>query len=187
MKIILLEQVKKLGVVGDVVEVKNGYARNFLIPSQKALRATKANIDLFEVRKSEIQQKNKEKVAIAEDVAAKIDGKYVTVIQQAGEDDRLYGSVTSTEIARSLNNKEVSKTSINLHNPIKYIGIYTVEVDIFAGISSNIKVNVAISNEAAKEAEKKDKNASKKPAEKSAPKKVEATEVKEEDKNESEA
>ena len=186
MKIILLEQVKKLGVVGDVVEVKNGYARNFLIPSEKALRATKANIDLFEIRKGEIQQKNKDKVAIAEDVASKIDGKYVIVLQQAGEDDRLYGSVTSTEIAKSLNNKEVSKTSINLHNPIKYIGIYDVEVDVFAGISSKIKVNVATSKEAAKEAEKQDKNASRKPADKKSAKKVKEV-AEEEDSEESAA
>src|SRR5689334_4842661 len=102
MEVILLEPVKKLGSVGDVVRVRNGFARNFLIPTRKAIRATEDNRKLFEVRKAEIEKENAKKVAEAEKISKKATGAIFTIVRQAGEDGRLYGSVTAKDISEGL-------------------------------------------------------------------------------------
>ena len=156
MQIILLEQVKKLGNTGDVVSVKNGYARNYLIPNKKAMRATKDNIAYFEVKKKEIEAADKAKTSDAEKASKKIDGNIITLIQQAGEDGRLYGSVNANDIAKALSEKSsesINRKQVVLHAPIKYMGVYTVEVDLYGTIIANVHVNIARSEGEAKDAE----------------------------------
>jgi len=146
MEVILLEQVKKLGKIGDVVTVKGGYGRNYLIPNNKALRSTKANLAHFESQKVDIESKNDELTKSASALAKLIDGAVVPLIQQAGEDGRLYGSVNATAISAVVNEKTkgtVDRKQIVLHNPIKYIGIHAVEVDLHAEVTATIHVNIA--------------------------------------------
>lgn len=155
MQIILIEPVKNLGQVGDVVTVKNGYARNFLLPNKKAMRATGDNIAYFEVKKKEIQAANAEKVSEAQKVAKKIEAAVITLVQQAGEDGRLYGSVTANEIAEALTAQtkvKISRKQVVLHSPIKYIGVHTVEVDLHGDVITTIHPNVARSEDDAKSA-----------------------------------
>jgi large subunit ribosomal protein L9 len=155
MQIILLEQVKNLGKVGEVVTVKYGYARNFLLPNKKALRATKANVDLFEVQKADIEKNNQELIKIAQAFAKKVDGIIVPVAQQAGEDGRLYGSVTITDIANAVSEKvgeKLERKLIELHDPIKYIGVHAVQVDLHAEVTVTVNVNVARTADEAKAA-----------------------------------
>jgi large subunit ribosomal protein L9 len=137
MKVILTERFRKLGEVGEVVNVKNGYARNFLIPNQKAIQATKTNIADFESRKVELRKASEEKRAAAEKVAAKIEGVFVTLVKQAGDDGRLFGSVTSQEIAEETaktSKQEVTRKQIILNAQIKYLGIYQIDVDLGEGV-----------------------------------------------------
>jgi len=158
MEIILLEQQRKLGNIGDVVKVKNGYARNFLIPNNKALRATKENIALFESKKSDIEKENKKKVEDAEKVAKKIEGAIITLVRQAGEDGRLYGSVNASDIANALvktTKEAIDRKQIVLNNPIKYIGIHSVEVSIYGSVVANIHPNISRSEGEAKDTAKK--------------------------------
>ncbi len=155
MQVILLEQIKKLGNVGDMVTVKGGYGRNFLIPGKKALRATKDNIAYFESKKAEIEKANKEKLAEAQKVLGKIGGTVVSLIQQAGEDGRLYGSVSAGDIARQLSEdtkEEVIRSQVVLHAPIKYIGVHDVEIDLHAEAVAVVHVNIARSGSEAKDA-----------------------------------
>jgi large subunit ribosomal protein L9 len=155
MEVILLEPVRKVGNVGDVVIVKNGYARNYLIPAKKALRSTKDNLAFFESKKAEIEKENQNKTTEAEKIVKAIDGTFVTLITQAGEDGRLYGSVTPLDISRPLEN--IDRKQIALSAPIKYIGVYDVEVRLIGDISATIKVNVARTESEAKDAEKRSK------------------------------
>ncbi len=153
MQIILLEQVKNLGNIGEVVKVKDGYARNFLLPNNKALRATKSNIDFFEVQKAEIKKQNDAKIKEAEATAKKVDGILVDIIQQAGEDGRLYGSVTIADIAEAVSQKsgqQIERKQVVLHDPIKYIGIHEVDVDLHAEVNVKVDVNVARTSAEAK-------------------------------------
>lgn len=153
MQIILLEQVRKLGNIGEIVNVKNGYARNYLIPNSKALRATKANIDLFEMKKSEIKKQNDIRIKEAQDIAKNIEGLVVSIISQAGEDGRLYGSVSITDIAKAINESaktEIPRKQVMLHDPIKYIGIYNIEIELHAEISAHVNVNIARTEDEAK-------------------------------------
>jgi large subunit ribosomal protein L9 len=155
MQIILLEPVKNLGTVGDVVTVKNGYARNFLIPNRKAMRATADNVAYFDAKKKEIQAANQEKVSAANTTAKKIAGTVVALVQQAGEDGRLYGSVNATDIAAALSKHagvEISRKQIVLHSPIKYVGIHTVEIDLHGDVVTTIHPNIARSEADAKSA-----------------------------------
>lgn len=155
MQIILIEPVKNLGNVGDVVKVKQGYARNFLIPNKKAMRATSDNIAYYETKKKEIQAANKAKLDEASKIAQKIQGKLVTLVQQAAEDGRLFGSITAVEIAAGLSEQfglDISRKQIVLHAPIKYIGVHTVEVDIHGDISAKVHPNIARSESDAKNA-----------------------------------
>lgn len=159
MEIILLEPIKNLGKTGDKVEVKNGFARNYLIPRGVALRANKANLEVFESRKSEIEKVNGEKKAIAETLAKKLKNLEVTVIRQAAEDGRLYGSVTVREIAEHIQEKgfEVDSKSVELANIIKAVGIYNANVVLHAEVSVPVKVNVARSESEAESQTKTDK------------------------------
>ncbi|PIR32208.1 MAG: 50S ribosomal protein L9 [Alphaproteobacteria bacterium CG11_big_fil_rev_8_21_14_0_20_44_7] len=145
MEVVLLEPVAKLGKIGEIVTVKNGYARNYLIPRGAALRANKENIAIFEEKKKEIEAKNDDKKKAAEALAKKLDGVTVTIIRQAAEDGRLYGSVTVREISEHIRGDgfEVDSKSINLLNPIRSVGAYDVTVSLYAEVDAKIKVNVA--------------------------------------------
>ena len=156
MKIVLLERINKLGQMGDIVDVRSGYARNFLLPFKKALRATKENIDFFKEQKSILEAKNLENKKEAEVVKAKIDGKSFILIRSASDTGALYGSVSSKDINEivSADGIEISKNQINLEKPIKELGIYKVSVRLHSEISSEIFINVARSIDEAKLQEK---------------------------------
>jgi large subunit ribosomal protein L9 len=151
MQVILLERVENLGVIGDEVKVRDGYARNFLLPHKKALRATDANRKLFEARRAEIEAKNAEARDAAEKSSKKVDGSSYVLIRQAGEAGQLYGSVSPRDIADEIakKTKGVDKSHIVLDKPIKTIGLYDVRVRLHAEVYANIKVNVARSQDEA--------------------------------------
>jgi large subunit ribosomal protein L9 len=151
MEVILLERVAKLGQMGEVVRVKNGYARNFLLPNGKALRATKENRDRFEGMKADLEARNAEARGEAEKIAKKIDGKSVVVIRQAGESGQLYGSVSNRDIASLLSGDgvTVNRSQIALNAPIKAIGMYKVAVALHPEVEVNVTVTVARSAEEA--------------------------------------
>lgn len=144
-EVILLEPVRKLGTVGSVVKVKGGFARNFLIPKNKAIRATEANKKSFEDKRKHIESKHNENKSNAEVLASKINGSVLNIIRQASDDGRLFGSVSGKEIASLLSNSDtkVSYLSIALPNPIKTLGIYEVEILPYEGVRALITVNVA--------------------------------------------
>lgn len=152
MEVILLEKIGKLGHLGDKVSVKDGYARNFLIPSGKALRATKANMEIFEAKKAELAKVSEEAKKNAEALAVKIKGKSFVVIRQAGDTGHLYGSVSTRDLAGVLkaSGADVEYTKITIDTPIKEIGIYDVKVALHPEVVEVIKVNVARSEEEAK-------------------------------------
>ncbi len=145
MEVILLERVGKLGNMGEVVRVKNGFARNFLLPQNKALRATKENRERFEVMKGDLEVRNKELRGEAETAAKKVDGKSVIVIRQAGESGNLYGSVSPRDIANALGEAgaSVNRTQIVLNTPIKTIGMYKVPVALHPEVEVTVSVIVA--------------------------------------------
>jgi large subunit ribosomal protein L9 len=151
MEVILLERVEKLGHIGDVVTVKNGFARNYLLPRNKALRANDANRKLFEANKAKIVADNDAKRADAEVAAKTVDGVSVTLIRQASNTGQLYGSVAVRDIVEALvaDGKKVSKQQVVLDRPIKAIGLYDVKVSLHAEVSVTVKVNVARSPEEA--------------------------------------
>jgi large subunit ribosomal protein L9 len=155
MQVILLERVERLGAIGDVVTVKNGYARNFLFPRSKAMRATAANLEDIALRKAELEAENEARKSAAEKVVAKINGLMVNLIRQAGEDGRLYGSVTSRDIANCINatgKAEVRHDMIVLNSKFKDIGIYSVDVMLHPEVKAVISLNIARSEEEAKHA-----------------------------------
>ena len=146
MQIILLERVAGLGNLGDVVTVKNGYARNFLIPTAKAKRATEANLKEFEERRAELEAKQAAVLADAQARQAKLDGQTITISQKAGVDGRLFGSVTNADIADAIkaNGIEVVKANVRLpEGPFKAVGEYTVAVALHADAVATITVVVA--------------------------------------------
>ena len=152
MKIVLLERINKLGQMGDIVDVRSGYARNFLLPQKKALRATKDNIDYFKEQKSILEAKNLENKKEAESAKTIIDGKSFILIRSASDTGALYGSVSSKDINEivTADGIEISKNQINLEKPIKELGIYKVSVRLHSEISSEILINVARSVDEAK-------------------------------------
>lgn len=156
MKIILLEKIEKLGALGDVVEVKNGYARNFLLPNRKALRATAENIKYFDDKADELKKKNEANISEATKELNKLTDKMFVVVRQAGENGQLYGSVTTRDIANILeeNGIAISKNQISLIEPIKNLGIFDVKVNLHAEVSTLIRINVARTEEEAKLQEK---------------------------------
>jgi large subunit ribosomal protein L9 len=145
MQVILLERVAKLGQMGDVVRVKDGFARNFLLPKGKALRATKENRARFETMKVELEARNLALKSEADKVAAKLDGQSFTVIRQAAESGQLYGSVSGRDIAglASKNGFAVDRSQIVLNTPIKSIGIHKVAVALHPEVQVSINVTVA--------------------------------------------
>ncbi|MDP9196724.1 MAG: 50S ribosomal protein L9 [Pseudomonadota bacterium] len=151
MEIILLERVTHLGQIGDVVTVKPGYARNFLLPQKKALRATKANREVFERQKAQLLARNQELKKEAEALAKKMGGLKVVVIRQAGETGMLYGSVNGRDIADAVKEKgfAVDRGQVSIASPIKALGLFQVQVDLHPEVPVNVTVNVARSEEGA--------------------------------------
>ena len=151
MQIILLERIEKLGAIGDVVNVKNGYARNFLLPNGKALRANEANRKVFEANREKIEAQNAERRAAAEKDSKSIDGVTIQLIRQASNTGQLYGSVSARDLAEALeaDGHKVQKNQIVLNRPIKTIGLSEVKVALHAEVAVTIKVNVARSPEEA--------------------------------------
>ncbi len=145
MQVILLERIGRLGQMGDVVNVKNGYARNFLLPQKKALRATKENIALFEKDRAQLEARDLELKKEAEAVAAKLDGGKFVAIRQAGDTGQLYGSVTSRDIAEVVTNGgfTVDRRQIVLDKPIKSLGLHPIKVALHPEVVVNISLNVA--------------------------------------------
>ncbi|MGK9167019.1 50S ribosomal protein L9 [Inquilinus limosus] len=151
MEIILLERVEKLGQIGDVVKVKPGFARNYLLPQKKALRATKANLAVFEKQRAQIEANNLKAKGEAEKVAARMDDVYIVVIRQAGDTGQLYGSVTARDIAEALtaDGYTVSRGQVAIEHPIKTLGLEKVRIRLHPEVSVIVTVNVARSAEEA--------------------------------------
>ena len=151
MDVILLERIEKLGSIGDVVKVKNGYARNFLLPNGKALRANESNRKVFEANREKIEATNAERRSGAEADAQKIDGAKVQLIRQASNTGQLYGSVSARDLAEALDTAgyKVAKNQIVLDKPIKAIGVQQVKIALHPEVSVTITVNVARSPEEA--------------------------------------
>jgi len=152
MQVILLERVEKLGQIGDVVTVKPGFARNYLLPREKALRATDANKAAFETRRVQLEADNVSRRDEAEGIAAKMADLSVTLIRQAGEAGHLYGSVNARDIAAGATDAgfTVSRTQVDLVDPIKALGIYEVSVRLHPEVATNVTINVARSEDEAK-------------------------------------
>ena len=151
MEVILLERIEKLGTIGDVVKVKNGYARNFLLPRGKALRANESNRKVFEANREKIEAQNEERRSDAEKDAKKVDGLKVQLIRQASNTGQLYGSVSARDLAEALEAQgyKVAKNQIVLDRPIKAIGVHDVKIALHPEVSVVIHVNVARSPEEA--------------------------------------
>ena len=152
MEIILLEHVNKLGKMGDKVNVKNGYARNYLLPQNKALRATEANIAYFEKQKAELEAHNKQLLDAATAKAEALKGYSAVLIRQAAETGQLYGSVTIRDIAAAIKASgfDVERRCVYLENTIKDLGVYEVKLNLHPEVSQTILVNVARTEDEAK-------------------------------------
>ncbi len=151
MDVILLERVEKLGAIGDVVKVKDGYARNFLLPNKKALRSNEANRKVFEANRAKIESDNASRRSDAEAEAKTFNDATVTLIRQASNTGQLYGSVAVRDLVEMLEaaGHKIPKAAIVLDKPIKAIGVYTVKVALHPEVSVSVKVNVARSPEEA--------------------------------------
>jgi len=145
MEIILLERVEKLGSIGDVVNVKDGYARNYLLPNKKALRANEANRKVFEANRAKIESDNAERRVEAEGHAKSVDGKQIVLIRASSNSGQLYGSVSVRDIVDALNEDgaNVAKQMIVLERPIKTIGLFDVRVSLHPEVAVTVQVNVA--------------------------------------------
>jgi large subunit ribosomal protein L9 len=156
MEVILLERVGKLGQMGDVVRVKDGYARNFLLPRNKALRATKDNRTRFEAMKAELQAKNETQKGDAAKLAGQFEGKSLVVLRQASETGQLYGSVSPRDIAEMLtaDGTPVNRSQVVLNAPIKLIGQYKVPIELHPEVEVIVLVNVARNEEEAERLQK---------------------------------
>ena len=151
MQVILLERVEKLGQMGDEVRVKDGFARNFLLPKKKALRATKANRDFFQTQKAQLEANNLKLKSEAEKVGQKLGGKAFVLIRQAGDRGQLYGSVSPRDIADSMEKAgfKVDRHQVTISVAIKAIGLFTIPVVLHPEVKVNITVNVARSEDEA--------------------------------------
>lgn len=149
MEVILKEKIKKIGNIGDIVKVKRGFAKNFLIPNNKALYATTSNIDLLNQQKDTLEKDSAIKLDLASNLAESLNNKPFVFIRSASESGALYGSVTSKNISDSLlkGNINVSSTQIQISQPIKTIGIYDVALELHSDVTTNLVVLVARSNE----------------------------------------
>jgi large subunit ribosomal protein L9 len=151
MEVILLERVEKLGAIGDVVKVKDGFARNYLLPRKKALRANENNRKLFETNRARIEEDNANRRSDAEKASKGVDGKTVKLIRQASNTGQLYGSVSARDIVEALEGvgATVSKSQVVLDHPIKAIGLHEVKIALHPEVAVTVKVNVARSPEEA--------------------------------------
>lgn len=145
-QVILLEKIEKLGSMGDVVNVKPGYARNYLLPQSKALRATKDNIAYFEAQKATLEKANEEKKKEAEKLAKKIEGLKVAIVRQASEGGQLYGSVTSRDISEAVaeqSKEAIVRSMVTLNQNFKTIGLFPVDVVLHPEVKVEVTVNIA--------------------------------------------
>lgn len=151
MEVILLERIGRLGQMGDVVKVKDGYARNYLLPRAKALRANKANRELFEKQRVQLEARNLERKSEAQAVFEKLDGQSFIVVRSAGEMGHLYGSVSSRDVADLLiaGGFSVERNQVELKAPIKTIGLHAVGIQLHPEVEATVTVNVARSTEEA--------------------------------------
>ncbi len=151
MEIILLERIEKLGSIGDVVTVKDGYARNFLLPNKKALRANEANRKVFEANRERLEAENAARRREAEKAGEKVDGAEVTLIRASSNSGQLYGSVNVRDIAEGLKAQghDINKSQIVLERPIKTIGMFDVRVALHPEVHVTVKANVARSDDEA--------------------------------------
>ena len=159
MKVVLLERVENLGAIGDVVTVKDGFARNFLLPRDKALRATSKNMEKFELDRVAIEARNERNKADAGTIATKIDGQVYVMIRQAGETGQLYGSVGGRDVMDAIQAEggKVERSQIVLNTPIKTLGMHVVPVRLHAEVSATVTINVARSaDEAERQAKGED-------------------------------
>ncbi len=152
MEVILLETFDRLGQIGDVVRVKNGFARNFLIPNKKALRANKENKEKFLKIKNDLIEKNKKVIEESKVIIKQIENKEIIFIRNASDNGQLYGSVSPKDISNYFNEKKipVKPSNINLHTSIKKIGIYDINIKLHADVGCSLKINVATSEQNAK-------------------------------------
>jgi large subunit ribosomal protein L9 len=151
MEVILLERIAKLGQMGETVRVKDGFARNFLLPRGKALRATEANKKRFESQRAQLEARNLELKSEAQKVQAELDGKTFVIIRQAGETGQLYGSVATRDIAEAVSagGVTISRNQVVLTTPIKSIGLHQVPLHLHPEVEAGISLNVARSPEEA--------------------------------------
>jgi large subunit ribosomal protein L9 len=151
MEVILLERIARLGQMGDTVRVKDGFARNFLLPRGKALRATEANRKKFEGQRQQLETRNLELKTEANAVAAKLDGQSFVIIRQAGETGQLYGSVSSRDVAEAATAAgfSVNRNQVALLQPIKTLGLHKTPIQLHPEVSATVTINVARSQEQA--------------------------------------
>ena len=147
MKVILISRVAKLGSIGDVVSVKDGYGKNFLIPQKKAIFCNAANEKIFKAKKQQFESQSQDDFSAAEAHKAKLNGKDIIILGNASDDGRLYGSVTTANVAAKINDvlgkKIVSRIDILLKKPIKDIGVHDVKVDLYSGVAASVRVVVS--------------------------------------------
>jgi large subunit ribosomal protein L9 len=155
MDVILLERVEKLGQMGDIVKVKNGYARNYLLPRNKALRATKQNLERFQTGRVELETRNLERREEAEAVAEKIQGARVVLVRQASDMGQLYGSVNARDVAEALAQAgyQTSRQQVVMDHPIKTLGIHTLRIVLHPEVLVTVEANVARSQAEAEQQE----------------------------------
>jgi len=151
MKVILLERVERLGALGETVIVKDGFARNFLLPRRKALRANEANLKLFEGQRADIEARNAKAKETAEGAASTLDGTAYILIRQAGESGQLYGSVSGRDVADIVNAEggKVDRSQVVLDKPIKTLGIHEIKIRLHAEVTVTVKINIARSQDEA--------------------------------------
>ena len=159
MKVVLLERVENLGAIGDVVTVKDGFARNFLLPREKALRATSKNLEKFELDRVAIEARNEKNKGESQTVADKIDGQSYVMIRQAGETGQLYGSVSGRDVAEAVQAEggKIERSQVVLNTAIKTLGVHEVLVRLHPEVSATVKINIARSaDEAERQAKGED-------------------------------
>jgi large subunit ribosomal protein L9 len=162
MQVILLERIGRLGQMGDVVTVKDGFARNFLLPQGKALRAAKPNLERFEAERAQLEARNFELKSEAQGVSGKLDGQSFIIVRQAGDSGQLYGSVATRDIAATVTEGgfSIERRQVMLDRPIKLIGLHVVRIALHAEVEPRITINVARSpDEAARQARGEDVSA----------------------------
>lgn len=155
MQVILKKSIRKLGKIGETIEVANGYGRNYLIPQNLAMRATKENVEQFELAKQEFEKKNQDHISQAKKIASEISGKHVFVITESAADGRLFGSVNAKSLAKEISKlagTELTYTSISLDKPIKFNGVYNIPVELHSEVNVDVIVVVSRSDSEAADA-----------------------------------